>query len=134
MFSDLQAQIIKVLTEDVTLSSRVKRQVFDGVAHSDAALPYIVIGDWTAIDDSLLARSGRDLTCNVHIWSSYRGMLEVSSLQERVVELLAHSRLEGVRWVAPLIKVDFDTILIEDSGLRHSITRFRMLALRKETA
>jgi hypothetical protein len=133
MYEDLQRAVRERMVTDALLVALLGGpKVYDSIAPPGVVLPYIVVKGWNTIDASLLIRTARDTTFEVHAWSDYKGIKVIAQINKKVVDLFDHHVIEASEWVVPLVKLDFDQLLFEEeTGLQHSVSRFRLLVERR---
>ena len=105
-------------------------RVYDHVP-SDAAFPYVVIGEDTHIpfdtDDSL----GAESTVTIHVWSRYRGKKEAKELQASIYSALTRAELSIDSYDLITIEFEYSDVLLDPDGItRHGVSRFRFLTER----
>lgn len=102
------------------LTCPVYDHVPDGVA-----MPYVTLGEDTAVDWSTKPVPGTEVTHTLHIWSDYSGMAEVKRIIDQVVQALTISPLtvEGFAVVMP--RLDMVDTMRDPEGYRHGVVRFR---------
>lgn len=105
--------------------------VYDHVPQ-DAAFPYIVIGDSTAIqwdtDDSL----GTESTITIHVWSRFRGREEVKEIQGQIYDALHRHELDIDGCHTVTCEWEHADSFVDPDGItRHGVSRFRILAERE---
>lgn len=93
-----------------------------------SAYPYIVIGDDTSIPFDTDASVGSESTLTIHVWSQYRGRLEVKDILEQIYDKLnrADIAVSGCHLVECV--AEFQETYLESDGLtRHGVIRFRLI-------
>ena len=101
--------------------------VYDFVPQ-DSDYPYIVIGDTTSLPNDTDTEIGSDSTITIHVWSRYRGRLEVKQIQQAIYDILHRAQLSvsGSHFV--MIDCEFQESFRDADGLTmHGVQRFRML-------
>jgi len=81
-YIDFQKKIYSLLTGDPALVAKVTG-VFDMVPEEQLG-PYIVIDTIQALEGSLVDDTERQISVDLHIWSSYRGKKEVLEISELI--------------------------------------------------
>ena len=120
----LQEALYERLDDDSTLGALITG-VFDGVP-DDTALPIVVLGEGTTVDDATKTLDARDYVFSVDVFSSYRGMKETKNIMKQVYSLL-HEYSLGVSGANLIdLRCEFTTQVTEGDGVtRHGIMRFR---------
>lgn len=119
----IQRTLYDVLTGDVDLTAVISG-VYDHVPE-EAAFPYIVIGEATAVSSGALDRWGRRSAVTLHIWSAYHGWAEALTIVDHLVRLLDEQALAvpGHEFVACRHEQTV-TLRDPDADLRHVPCRF----------
>lgn len=100
-------------------------RVHDHVAPG-APLPYVVIGDETAIDAGSTLSDAQDHTITIHTWSEAPSSLEVKRLQGAVRDALHEASLVLSAGRCTQIRQEFKETLRDPDGItHHGVQRFR---------
>lgn len=122
----LQRSLFSAISGTSLISSLVTG-VFDHVP-SGQVLPYITIGQETAIDNSTHTKKGMDQTISVHTWSNATGRREAKMIMEQIYELLHEKTLPLIGHVMIMMRFEYsETIPDLDNVTYHGIQRFRVL-------
>lgn len=122
--SALQKGIFDALDGDASLSALIEG-VYDDVPEG-SALPYVVIGEDTAVNIGTKGLDGLEHTVTIHCWSQYRGRKEVKEIMEAVYNVLHDEALSLTGSTLVNIKHEFAQTIVENDGItRHGIMRFR---------
>lgn len=101
--------------------------VYDHV-HQDAAFPYVVIGEFTAIPFDTHGETGSETTVTIHTWSEYRGKKETHEIQREVYKALHRHALAVSAVETVACEWEFSESFMDDDGLRrHGVQRFRII-------
>lgn len=111
------------------LTSRVSTPVYDAVPDS-TTYPYIVIGDFSSALDETKTLVMHDVTTTIHVYSLGRGMKELVTVLESVLETLSNYEpdLSSDNFSILLGRYSLVETLREYDGeviIRHGIIRFR---------
>lgn len=128
IYADIQRALYAKLTADSTL----RAAVYDEVP-AQTQFPYIVLGETTALPFDSHTREGLELTHTLHIWSRYRGYLELYNIFARLHQSLHNATLEldGSGFVA--CRIEFTDVLRDPDGTRHGVMRLRIWANRTKS-
>lgn len=98
-------------------------------ADADAAMPYVLIGDDTAIPWDTETSVGVEATLTMHVWSRYRGRLEVKKIQAELYNALHRAAIPLSGGYVIESSYEYGETIAEDDGMvRHGIQRFRVFA------
>jgi hypothetical protein len=130
----LQVAIYDALVADAALMVQVSA-VYDFVpantSLNDApTMPYIVIGDMTALDWDSKTFTGEELTLTLHIWSEQPGWREVKQIFGHIKRILHDTLLDlsGDDHTSVLLRREFEeTIRDPDNVTRHGVVRLRAI-------
>jgi len=103
-----------------SLTCPVYDHVPDGVA-----MPYVTLGEDTAVDWSTKPEPGMEVTHTLHVWSDYKGMAEAKQIIDQVVQALTGSPLTIEGFVVVVARLDMIDTLRDSEGYRHGVVRFR---------
>lgn len=115
-----------------TLSNGLSYPVYDDVPFLPEGaptenFPYVVIGDDTLIPFDNDTDIGVEATLTIHVWSKYRGRIEVKDIQGEIYDLLNRSSLSISGFKVVDILFEFSETFTEEDGVtRHGVQRFRM--------
>lgn len=98
--------------------------VYDHVPDG-AAMPYVTLGEDTAVDWSTKPAPGMEVTHTLHVWSDYRGMAEAKQIIDQVVQALTASPLVVEGFAVVVGRMDMIDTLRDPEGYRHGVIRFR---------
>lgn len=88
----LQKALFQRLSTDTALSARITG-VYDEVPE-DATVPYVTLGEDTAIPWDTKDMDGQEVTTTLHCWSQYPGKKEAKEILSLMVEALTQSPLQ----------------------------------------
>jgi len=111
-YASITQRIYNLLSNDAYLAGMITG-VFD-VVPSDQESPYIVMGQLQALEGRLLDHSARSWSLDLHIWSSYRGRLEVVQIADLIMPIVPSDW-----WFEELIVLD------DESGWYHGVLTLR---------
>jgi hypothetical protein len=128
----LQAAINAALTEGSPPA--VTCSVYTGEAPPNAAFPYIVIGEDTAVDWGTKVEQGQEITATLHAWSRQQGsvtndrsMKEVKQLLAAIYDALHEQEFSVSGQSLVSCRFDFGTSFRDEgSGAWHGIGRYRL--------
>lgn len=102
--------------------------VYDDVPDG-AAMPYVVIGEDTALDWSTKPMPGMDITQTMHVWSDYPGMAEVKRLIDDIVQAVVNVPFDVGGFFVMAARLDMVDVVRDPEGYRHGVIRFRFKTL-----
>lgn len=126
----IQNTIYDVLSTTSAVTSLA--DVYDNVpqaadAGSDAAFPYITIGEDTLVEWDTDTELGADCTITIHTWSRYRGRKETKQIQGAIYAALHRANLTisgynlvGIDWLQS------ESFMDTDGLTRHGVQTFRI--------
>jgi len=119
----LQKAVYDALAGNVPLGEGIV-PVFDTVT-PDSPLPYIVIGDTSAVPNNTKDNVGEYLTTTIHVWSDKKGFKEVKEIRNEVERLLTQGKatLEGGKKISNAVVVYKDAFTDSDGMKKHGILR-----------
>jgi len=124
--NDIQKAIYAKLTGSTSLMALVSG-VFDHVPPKQA-MPYIVIGDDTAIDYDTDNSVGVEATCTIHIWSDYRGRSEAKKIMAAIYSLMHRQPMAIAGLTVIDVQCEYQEVGVDPDGLtRHGVMRFRVV-------
>jgi hypothetical protein len=92
----------------------------------ESVMPYVQIGESTAVDISAHGEPGQEVTVTLHIWSSYDGDEEADSIIDQVQQALGIVPLAVPGFSVPQSNLDYSDVMIDPTGTaRHGIVRWR---------
>ena len=122
----LQQAVFGVLDGDGVLTG-LTTGVFDHVP-GDAALPYVVIGEATAVDWSSKSFDGQRHSLTLHVWSAALGGAEAKTILDRLYTLLHRAELTLAGHALVLLRFEFSQTLRDvDDRTYHGVIRFGAL-------
>lgn len=102
--------------------------VYDEVP-DNAQMPYITIGEETADDWSTKTGQGIRSRFNVHVWSDYKGMKELKTIVDQVINALNYKTFTADNTTLVLVRLDTLNIVKDpEENVRHAILRFEILS------
>ena len=107
-----------------SLTCPVYDQVPDG-----AAMPYVTLGEDTAVDWSTKPAPGMEVTHTLHVWSDYRGMAEAKGIMDEIIQALTVNPLTVEGFAVVSGQLDMAEAMRDPDGYRHGILRFRFKIL-----
>jgi len=106
------------------LSQALTCTVYDSVPQG-AAMPYVTIGEDTAIDWSTKLENGQEVTHTLHIWSDYEGAKEVKQITDDVIQAITSQPLALEGFYMVIAALDMTEVIRDPDGYRHAVIRFR---------
>lgn len=106
------------------LSQSLDCPVYDAVPQV-AQMPYVTIGEDTAIDWSTKLESGQEVTHTLHIWSDYDGAMEAKQIADKVIQAITSQALELHGFYLVIAMLDMTEVIRDPDGYRHAVIRFR---------
>jgi hypothetical protein len=106
------------------LSQTLSCSVYDAVPQG-AAMPYVTIGEDTAIDWSTKLENGQEVTHTLHIWSGYDGAMEVKQITDTVIQAVTSQPLVLEGFYMVVATLDMTEVIRDPDGYRHAVIRFR---------
>lgn len=135
---EVQGAIRNALKADATLTTLLGGtfRFFDRVPEREE-MPYIYYraraGEWDTSETDAASGDGKEIECNIHVWSKYEGLKECEQILQRITDLLQNNTslaLSGHN----LVNMRFvysDIVEDEDGKSIHGIVQFR--AVTEET-
>lgn len=118
----IQSAIYSALNGNITAS------VFDHVPE-DSPFPYVVIGEDLASEHDTDTEQGYETVLTFHIWSRYRGKLEVKRIDKEIYNILHRADLTIVGQYTINLMWESSEIILDSDGLTyHGITEYRLLS------
>ncbi len=119
----LQVALYSLLAGDVPLMADITG-VFDHVPEGQL-FPYVTLGTFTVTPDYAHDRFGTRATITLHVWSTYHGRAEVSTVADHLMRILDHQDLpiSGHRTVAVRHEQTVD-VNDPDPDITHRALRF----------
>lgn len=118
---DLQKAMFAAI--DAALDTPVLDDVPD-----DTVAPYTRIGETTEVDWDTDDSIGREVTCTIHSWSTFRGFKEVKNMMDAIKVALHEQNLSVFGQKVVMVTMEFAEVMLESDGLtRHGVQRFRIL-------
>lgn len=116
----LQLAIVARLREDI--SCPVHDEPDEGLA-----MPYVTVGNDTAVDWSDKLEPGQEVTATLHVWSEYRGMKEVKEIIGEVIEAMTSAPfdLTAHGFAITVAELDLNECFIDPDKTRRGVLRFR---------
>lgn len=126
--AQIQEALVAKLKTDTQLMALITG-VFDySPIPINQAFPYLVVGDSTEIDDSVLSDIGYDTTITMHIWSKYAGFKEARTILGNLNRLFNHKSLtlSSQRCVGTWYEFSQPLNDPTDNTIRHMPVRYRI--------
>lgn len=125
---NLQKAIYSTLNSaTITGASVADVPVYDDVPEG-TSMPYINIGEETAINNGTKDKDAVEHTLTIHVWSEYRGRYEIKHIMEQVYQNLHNAAITVSGASLVNIRQEFATTLEEPDGItRHGVMRFRAI-------
>lgn len=124
---ELQASVYAKLTSTASVNNLVGGRIYDDVPQG-TAYPFIQIGEESIIDNSTKTLQGQSITVNVHVFSEYRGKLEVKNILSAIYDALHDSDMIVDEANLINFRFEFSDIVVESDGItRHGVMRFRAI-------
>lgn len=101
-------------------------QVDDPASNTD--FPYIVLGEWTMVENDTDTDTGFDATLTIHTWSRQRGYQECQNVMLQVYNALhRYTGLTVTGYGVSGIHQEFSDLMRDPDGItRHGVQRFRI--------
>lgn len=133
---DLDAAIVAALKAYAALTAIVGSGGVYGSVPSNAARPYVVVGDTTAIDDGGLDVDAQVHTITVHVWSkppALNSAAQAISSKRQCLDMVKHVRAALhntsptlASGATPKLRCEFtETFRDPDDASHHGVLRFR---------
>lgn len=125
---ELQKVVYTALSGNAPLMAKITG-VFDE-ADENAALPIVVVGDGTSLENSTKTEVGQDTTLTLHAWSEAGGRMEVKEIMSLVFDALEGASLTLSGHSLVLLRFEFSEDFREVEGKRnlyHGVMKFRAL-------
>jgi len=106
------------------LKANLTCPVYDNVPDG-AKMPYVTLGEDTAVDWSTKLENGQEVTHTLHIWSEYKGMMEAKQIIDQVIQAITSTPLVVEGFFVVSARVDVVETMRDPEGYRHGIVRFR---------
>lgn len=106
------------------LKSSLTCPVYDNVPDG-AKMPYVTLGEDTAVDWSTKLENGQEVTHTLHIWSEYKGMMEAKQIIDQIIQAITSTPLVVEGFFVVSARVDVVETMRDPEGYRHGIVRFR---------
>lgn len=106
------------------LGSVLTCSVYDKVPDG-AAMPYVTLGEDTAVDWSTKLEAGQEVTHTLHVWSDYNGMKEAKQIMDTIIQALTSTPLQVEGFFVVMARLDMVETMRDPGGSRHGIVRFR---------
>lgn len=98
--------------------------VYDSVPDG-AIMPYVTLGEDTAIDWSTKLENGQEVTHTLHIWSEYDGAKEAKQIADKIVQAITSMPLPVEGFAVIVARLDMVDVMRDFEGFRHCVIRFR---------
>jgi hypothetical protein len=110
-----------------TLKTSLGIPVYDNVPQA-SAYPYVVIGNDTSIPFDTDNSIGSESTLTIHVWSQYRGKMEVKEILQEIYDQLNRANIAVSDCHLIECIAEFQETFLESDGLtRHGVIRFRII-------
>ncbi|WP_434642760.1 DUF3168 domain-containing protein [Thermoanaerobacterium thermosaccharolyticum] len=106
------------------LKSSLTCPVYDNVPDG-AKMPYVTLGEDTAVDWSTKLENGQEVTHTLHIWSEYKGMMEAKQIIDQIIQAITSTPLVVEGFFVVSARVDIIEAMRDPEGYRHGVVRFR---------
>ncbi len=106
------------------LKSSLTCPIYDNVPDG-AKMPYVTLGEDTAVDWSTKLENGQEVTHTLHIWSEYKGMMEAKQIMDTIIQALTSTPLQVEGFFVVSARLDMVETMRDPEGYRHGIVRFR---------
>ena len=106
------------------LKASLSCSVYDNVPDG-AAMPYVTLGEDTAVDWSTKLENGQEVTHTLHIWSEYKGMMEAKQIIDQIIQAITSTPLVVEGFFVVSARVDVVETMRDPEGYRHGVVRFR---------
>lgn len=109
------------------LGSVLTCSVYDKVPDG-AAMPYVTLGEDTAVDWSTKLEAGQEVTHTLHVWSDYNGMKEAKQIMDTIIRVLTETPLTVEGFFVVMARLDMMETMRDPEGYQHGVVRFRFKA------
>lgn len=103
--------------------------VYDDVPPG-AAMPYLLVGDDTAVDAGAKDKAGQEFSTTIHAWSMARGRIQAKELLGKVYATLHQQELIVPGFAVAQVRFEFADSFVEELDDRHTaihaIHRYRI--------
>lgn len=123
---ELQKAIYSRLTNDAALMAKITG-VFDDA--NGQAVPFVTIGEASAVDWSTKTEPGQDFIITLHTWSEYPGMKEVQEIHDLILQAITRAPLTLDGFYCHFNRLVNEQTLRDPDG----VTRHGVLSLRFNT-
>jgi len=124
--NNLQQALYSRLNSDTVIAASVSG-VYDTVPEG-AVFPYIVVGNFSALDSSTNSSVITEITFDIHAFSRTEGKLVVQQLASQIFELLHDYNLSVSGRVMSNLKFQSADFFVEEDGITYvSVQRFRAI-------
>ncbi len=106
------------------LKANLNCPIYDHVPDG-ATMPYVTLGEDTAVDWSTKLENGQEVTHTLHVWSDYNGMAETKQIIDQVIQTITSTPLNVEGFFVILARLDMVETMRDPDGYRHGIVRFR---------
>ena len=106
------------------LASALTCPVYDKVPDG-AAMPYVTLGEDTAVDWSTKLEAGQEVTHTLHVWSDYNGMKEAKQIMDTIIQALTETPLTVEGFFVVMARLDMVETMRDPEGHQHGVIRFR---------
>lgn len=125
---ELQKAVAARLSAFAGITAIVGTGVYDGAAPQNAAFPYVVVGDTTAIPFDTHSTTGGEHTVTIHGWSRYRGSKEIKQIQDQIYSSLNRYALSVTGAQTVDCEVEYAESFMDSDGItRHGVSRARVI-------
>lgn len=125
---ELYAALYAALAADAALTALIgASKVFD-IVPANAAAPYVVIGDETAIDAGSSLIDAQEHTITVHVWSEQPSTKQCKAIQAAVRAVLHEARLTLSAGTLCNLRCEYKETMRDPDGISvHGVLRFRAI-------
>lgn len=95
--------------------------VYDDVPPG-AAMPYLLVGDDTAVDAGAKDKAGQEFSVTIHAWSMARGRQHAKELLGLVYAALHQQALTVTGFAVAQVRFEFADSFVEEIDERHTAT------------
>lgn len=125
---ELYAALYTALSGAAGLTSALggSGKVYEGKAPDNAAVPYVVIGDATAVDAGASLRDSQEHTVTIHVWTVEPGKLQLLNIMAAVRAVLHDADLALSGGALANLRQEFSNTTGDPDGVsQHGVMRYR---------
>lgn len=129
--AELAPASYKLVAQHQTVRQLAGGRVFDGDSPIEVPFPYVVLGEWTETGEDIHTSAHRQVTCVVHVWSTYEGTKEARVLVNAVTDALVGKAFPMENWHVSRCAFDNAQVFTDVNSSRHAAIRYRYMVQSK---